>query len=355
MMIQPPVCTHISAVLGQSSVRLLADLVSVHLGSTTVVLSVGVVGGAAMLAEEGRLWGRGRQHVIHTFHNIPPLELRHKNIPARERASLLEFTGWTLSSLFGVNSDLQHWRCLRPAYIWAETSSSWSPTPWIYRRITIIVIENLMSGFSKVLHHCFWVATERRQRTWWSWDALPVSDGCLSSRCTGTRRRRCWPSWDSWRHSQSTPVQKPEQTPDEWSLEEQAEKYPTTHVCGGWWRTKYLSRTDLFHSKERDCSLKVLRLEPTWSWVSWPTHSWFIFYTSDRAAETTDCWLGKKGEFRAKCDGAQSQNLSPNLLYCSHEWAFSDVDTHKVYRFQRERHQNSQIFYILLWRLPQCQ
>lgn len=50
-----PVCTHIGAVLGQGSVRLLPDLLSIHLGSTTVVLGIGVVSGAAMLAEEGRL------------------------------------------------------------------------------------------------------------------------------------------------------------------------------------------------------------------------------------------------------------------------------------------------------------
>lgn len=49
------------------------------------------------------------------------------------------------------------------------------------------------------------------QQTWWSWDALPVSGGCPSSRCTGTHRRRCWPSWDSWRHSRSTPVRSQKQ------------------------------------------------------------------------------------------------------------------------------------------------
>lgn len=56
--------THIGAVLGQRSVRLLADLLSVHLGRAAVVLGVGVVSGAAMLTEEGRLQGRGRRNVI---------------------------------------------------------------------------------------------------------------------------------------------------------------------------------------------------------------------------------------------------------------------------------------------------
>lgn len=59
---------------------------------------------------------------------------------------------------------------------------------------------------TKFLRRAHWLSGGR-QRTGWSWDALPASGGCPSSRCTGTRRRRCWPSWDSWRHSRSTPVQ----------------------------------------------------------------------------------------------------------------------------------------------------
>lgn len=82
------VYTHIGAVLGQRGVRLLADLLSVHLGSAAVVLGVGVVSGAAMLAEEGRLWGRRRHSVIYSRDGIPTVG---------ERASffffLLVFTG----------------------------------------------------------------------------------------------------------------------------------------------------------------------------------------------------------------------------------------------------------------------
>lgn len=78
------VYTHIGAVLGQRSVRLLADLLSVHLGRAAVVLGVGVVSGAAMLAEEGRLQGRGRRNVIDSRDSAPTVG---------ERACLLAFTG----------------------------------------------------------------------------------------------------------------------------------------------------------------------------------------------------------------------------------------------------------------------
>lgn len=76
--------THIGAILGQRSVRLLADLLSVHLGRAAVVLGVGVVSGAAMLAEEGRLQGRGRRNVIDSRDSVPTVG---------ERACLLTFTG----------------------------------------------------------------------------------------------------------------------------------------------------------------------------------------------------------------------------------------------------------------------
>ena len=44
--------THICAILGQRSICLLPNLLPVHLGCTTIILGVGVVRGAAMLAEE---------------------------------------------------------------------------------------------------------------------------------------------------------------------------------------------------------------------------------------------------------------------------------------------------------------
>lgn len=78
------VYTHLGAVFGQRSVRLLADLLSVHLGRTAVVLGVGVVSGAAMLAEEGRLRGRRRHNIIDLCDSVSTVG---------ERACLLAFTG----------------------------------------------------------------------------------------------------------------------------------------------------------------------------------------------------------------------------------------------------------------------
>lgn len=94
------VYTHIGAVLGQRSVRLLADLLSVHLGRAAVVLGIGVVSGAAMLAEEGRLRGRGRHNIIDSFWLL-------------QAKTLLLFSILVL----GRCVDLRHWRCLRSAYI----------------------------------------------------------------------------------------------------------------------------------------------------------------------------------------------------------------------------------------------
>lgn len=98
------------------------------------------------------------------------LKLQHKISPQGK-----ELLYWSLQAklfslfvCFGgeVNSNSQHWRCLQPAYIWAETSSSWSPTQWIYRRVTNIVIN---SSRSSLLHKvltprlqflcCYWGAT----------------------------------------------------------------------------------------------------------------------------------------------------------------------------------------------------
>lgn len=68
--------THVRAVLGQRSVGLLPDLLPVQLSGPTVVLGVGVVGGAAVLAEEHRLQtGRRRygstavNQTIHSFND----------------------------------------------------------------------------------------------------------------------------------------------------------------------------------------------------------------------------------------------------------------------------------------------
>lgn len=58
--------THICAILGQRSVGLLPNLLSVHLGCTAVVLGVGVVCGAAMLAEERRLQTEGGRALLTT-------------------------------------------------------------------------------------------------------------------------------------------------------------------------------------------------------------------------------------------------------------------------------------------------
>lgn len=44
--------THICAIFGQRSICLLPNLLPVHLSCTTIILGVGVVRGAAMLAEE---------------------------------------------------------------------------------------------------------------------------------------------------------------------------------------------------------------------------------------------------------------------------------------------------------------
>lgn len=47
--------THICSILGQCSVGLLSNLLPVHLRRTAVILGIGVVCGAAMLAEKGSL------------------------------------------------------------------------------------------------------------------------------------------------------------------------------------------------------------------------------------------------------------------------------------------------------------
>lgn len=47
--------TYISAILGHSSTCQLPDLLPVHLGSSTVIFSIGICGGTAVLAEESSL------------------------------------------------------------------------------------------------------------------------------------------------------------------------------------------------------------------------------------------------------------------------------------------------------------
>lgn len=51
--------THICAIFRQSSISLLPNLLSVHLGCTAVILGVSVICGAAVLAEECRLQTEG--------------------------------------------------------------------------------------------------------------------------------------------------------------------------------------------------------------------------------------------------------------------------------------------------------
>jgi len=47
--------TNLSAILGERSIGKLSNLLSVHLSRTTVILCIGVIGGAAMLAEKPHL------------------------------------------------------------------------------------------------------------------------------------------------------------------------------------------------------------------------------------------------------------------------------------------------------------
>lgn len=62
--------THICAILGQRSIGLLPDLLSVHLGGTAVILGVGVICGAAMLAEERRLQAEGESELLNHITEI---------------------------------------------------------------------------------------------------------------------------------------------------------------------------------------------------------------------------------------------------------------------------------------------
>lgn len=68
--------THICAIFGQCSVCLLPNLLSVHLGCTAVILGVGVVCGAAMLAEERRLQREGERKL---FHHITAIGTNNAN------------------------------------------------------------------------------------------------------------------------------------------------------------------------------------------------------------------------------------------------------------------------------------
>lgn len=121
--------THICATLWQGSVRLLSDLLSVHLGRAAVILGVGVICGAAMLAEECHLQKEGERKVMHHItvictNNVHYISWCWRGITEQERSNSC--------STLGRHSDLPHWHFLQPAYIWAETSSSWSPTLWTY-------------------------------------------------------------------------------------------------------------------------------------------------------------------------------------------------------------------------------
>lgn len=89
----------------------------------------------------------------------------------------------------GIASDL-HTSELKPVPVGVQLSGSAAESQILSSGVWWAV------SSTKILRHadCLCVANERRLRTWWSWDALPASGGCLSSRCTGTRRRRCWPS-----------------------------------------------------------------------------------------------------------------------------------------------------------------
>lgn len=137
-MIYPPNClhlvdTHICAIFGQGSVCLLSDLLSVHLGCTAVILGVGVICGAAMLTEECHLQMEGERKLMHHITEICTNNADYttpcwRGITEQERS-------WpNLCSSQSGHSDLPHWHFPQLAYIWAETSSSWSPTLWTYGR-----------------------------------------------------------------------------------------------------------------------------------------------------------------------------------------------------------------------------
>lgn len=122
------VYTHVGAILGQRSIRLLADLLSVHLGSAAVVLCIGVVSGAAMLAEEGRLSGRGKHYFIYSRDSISTSEAPTQKI-------LLNGNGWSTvvyriiffwlipTYRVGVASDL-HTSELKPVPVRVQLSGS---------------------------------------------------------------------------------------------------------------------------------------------------------------------------------------------------------------------------------------
>lgn len=109
--------THVRPIFRQRRVGLLSDLLSVHLCRAAVVLGGGVIGGAAMLAEEGRL------------HQEDTDKRGESQIQSKSCLKLCVVQRLCIMECYRI--DVPRWRCLRPAYISAETSSSWSRAQWI--------------------------------------------------------------------------------------------------------------------------------------------------------------------------------------------------------------------------------
>lgn len=87
-------------------------------------------------------------------------------------------------------------------------------TRWLKQRLSVS-LKSLNNFIELTKKYAPWwllttiiLAVVHWKPTWWSWDALPGSGGCQSSRCTRTHRMGYLPSWDFWQRSQSIPVQK---------------------------------------------------------------------------------------------------------------------------------------------------